>query len=286
VGHHLTARLAVLADLEAALHAAVAPLAGDAAARAWVAWTEEVLADAWSIALVGRSAAEALAEIELSAPDEMRRQATREYPPAALRLALMGRLATALGMGAPTLPEVTAHAALLADPGLAPQAGALDAIRDVLTGELPHGVGSLLTLCDLPGPRLVAGVDAWNARLRSGNDVAATTLSSARVMAAGCFAAWQRLRTDASTAGIEDAHAAMQTFTAATQTLAVAGAGRLARSGPPGTRAAAQATKSDPASATALAQRLLALARHGAGVHRADNDDASSLASAPAGSGA
>jgi hypothetical protein len=269
VGHHLTARLALLEPIQQAMVDTVAPVAGADVAHAWAAWSEEALADAWSAALVGRAAAEALAEIELSEPAAMRRQAAREYPPAALRLALMGRVCGALGLGAASLPAVCTAHALDSDVDLAPHAAALDTIGDVLLGNLPRGLGTLATLCGLQPPAFVAGVDTWSARLRRDEKAPAATLLSARLLVAGCFQAWQSLRAEAETPPPKDGAAAVARFGEASASLARVATTRLAESGPPGTRAAAQQpgqSGADPDAAAALAQRLLALARHGAGV--------------------
>jgi hypothetical protein len=274
VGHHLNGRLGLLEPTQQAIVDAVTPIAGDEVAQAWASWGEEVLADAWSTAFVGRAAAEALAEIELSEADAMRRQSSREYPPAALRLALMGRVAGALDLGAPILPAVCAAQALDADPDLAPYAGALDTVRDVLTGNLPRGLGTLASLSAVAASEFVKSVDGWSGRLRRDEAAAANTLPSARLLVAGCFQAWQSLRAEAEKPpGPVEPAVAVARFTKASADLARVATARLVKSGPPGTRAgtqstgqaAGQAPGEDPASAAALAQRLLALARHGRG---------------------
>jgi hypothetical protein len=266
VGHHLTARLELLDAIQTSMVEAVTPIAGADAAQAWASWSEEAVADAWSVALIGRAAVEALVEIELSEPSTMRRQSTREYPPAALRLALMARVCVALGFEAPAIPEVSRDAALQADADLAPLAAALSAVRGVLLGDLPRALGTIETLCAVNPEPFLTSVDTWSMRLRKGEKAAATSLVSARHLVAASFQAWQSCRADAEKLPTGKEDVAMARFAEATAALAKATTTRLAESGPAGTRAAVPQPgqpDADRQSAAALAQRLLALARQG-----------------------
>lgn len=271
VGHHLNKRLALLGPLQEAIVDRVTPAADADTARAWASWGEEILADAWSAAFLGRAAPEALAEIELSSPESMRRQWTREYPPSALRLALLGRVCGALSLGEPSLPAICSAASLEADAELAPLAKGIDQVREVLLGQLPGGIGTMASLTGLAADAFTGGVSDWAMRLRRDEAAPVKTLPAARLLVAGCFQAWQSLRADAETPAAQaDPDAAVARFTQASDALARSATTRLVASGPPGTRASTERATAgrgpgeDPESAKALAQRLLALARQGA----------------------
>lgn len=250
VGHRLTRQLELFAPLAQALDAAVTAATGCArAGAAWKKWTEEIVADAWSLALVGPGGVEALGEVELGSPLDVR-TSTSEYPSPVLRLAVLCRLSTRLGLGAPALPpDLQLDAETTNTPSEARDA-AIDAVAASLLGPLPRGLGTIETLAALDAKLLSGGVTYWKNNIGARPLAAAATLEAPRQVAAGTFRAW--LDMGAAAADVEG-HAALATQLA-DDALVILGA-----AGPPGERASQQPGGESVETARDLAELLLAL---------------------------
>ncbi|MHA7631166.1 hypothetical protein [Corallococcus sp. M7] len=104
VGHQLQFQLGLVAGfralLEQAVHAASNAFTledASVAAQRWGRWSEEVFADVYSVLSFGTAAVRAMAEFEQHSDARMRAERER-YPPAAVRLHLLVRVAEALGL--------------------------------------------------------------------------------------------------------------------------------------------------------------------------------------------
>ncbi|WP_238012355.1 hypothetical protein KZZ52_49140 [Dactylosporangium sp. AC04546] len=176
-GHH------VLHELDPGLPAAArsAVAFGTAAfetAGAWPDWAEESFCDAFAVLCVGPAAVRAVAELEYGPPADLVRfpgDADR-YPPPAVRLALHGELARAVGLDppGPGAAEVAAWLDTLPPGAVAPLA--VDEVRahlDLVPAVAAALLGLRVNGCDLPElcgfrpERFAPGgeVDEWLAQL-------------------------------------------------------------------------------------------------------------------------
>jgi hypothetical protein len=257
VGHRLTKQLDLALHFAATIDATVkarGKLSGAEDTR-WKAWHDEIAADAWSVALLGPAAAEALAEVELAGPEALRAPAADgRYPPPVIRLALMSRYSDTLGLGVPALPDefaLAAHEA--AAPAVAQLAAHLDFVVEALAAPLPGKLGTLHGLAGIDtaaASPLAAGVEYWRHSVLAQPIEEARTLEAPRYISAGVFRAWHDSAAAAETA---DAHA-KQATAVATAAFAV-----FAEAGPDGERGSEQPQGDEPGLAKELSELLLAL---------------------------
>ena len=167
---HLAPRELGLRDRAGAVIAAAAGERADA----WRGWCDEVVADLFSVAAMGRFAITALAEVLRAAPERMAEApGDGRYPPAAVRLALMAAFHRARGHELPADEMVDARCAadlkvagevaaqVAADPALAPLwPPAIDGLEALVATAPPVEAPATQ---DLAQPRLLACVlvDQW-----------------------------------------------------------------------------------------------------------------------------
>lgn len=150
-GHAIQHDLGLAAPFAAALRKAAegAKRPPDECA-AWSRWGEEIFADACSVIMMGRSAIRALFEVVYDdSPDAMQRRYVN-YPPAAIRLVMMTRLADELALPDELAVPVELDPIVNGHPHTQTDAATLDAILPVLTGQLPNEASSC-TLAELCG---------------------------------------------------------------------------------------------------------------------------------------
>lgn len=184
-GHHVQRELT--ADLAGATRTAVAAAAGDALADDWSRWAMEAFADAYSVLMVGGTAAWAIDELEYGPTGALlvERAEGGRYPPPSVRLALLGELVRASGIRRSDGPPDAAATRAWLDalpPAAVPRAArtsaaahlaALPRIADALVA-LPVGRRTLSA---------VSGLDpAWFAR---GGDIGAWAGQLGRPATAG-----------------------------------------------------------------------------------------------------
>lgn len=121
-------------------------LAGAGGSSRWADWSSEVFADAYSVCMMGRAAVLALLVHVLDDAPRMQDSADpRNYPPPAIRLELMRRLAVRLGAADEPLPVDLP--ALLRGGAAARELPVLDAVVAALAGPLPDLDVGLAALC-------------------------------------------------------------------------------------------------------------------------------------------
>lgn len=151
VGHAIHFDLALREPLAAAL-AGAAAAAGHREPARWSDWSAEVFADAYSVLMMGRAAVLALLEVVYDEPARMRESADpRHYPPPAIRVELMRRLAITTGQIAADDRLGVDLPALLDGGSATHESTVIDAIVAALRGPLaPLGCG-LPQLCEYNG---------------------------------------------------------------------------------------------------------------------------------------
>ncbi len=285
VGHHILYELKLPTDLANKLTLVLleAKVPAESAER-WRNWSQEILADIFSLLMVGPAALRALVEIERTQPARMftRRE---KYPAPAIRLELMRRAANRLftplskeqarssrwellnkdanGLALPgdaalggfdpldKLPKESPVSADLAE---------IDMVLDFVLGDLNQPFNKLENLCSLAvlksrleDPNL--GMADWSSQLRrSGlekpNDPAAS-LTAPRLIAASAIDAWER---SAALALAEQRQQALDAL--AKNTVEV-----LLKSGPPGVRGEPLRVEQAEGIGENLAEAILALGR-------------------------
>jgi hypothetical protein len=209
-GHHVQKDLqpALEADTRAALTAVTGELA-----EHWSGWALEAFADAYSVLMVGSTAAWAIDELQFAAPIKLvtaPRPGDR-YPPPLVRLALLGELARHSGAVAavtpPSASEARAWLAALPDGAVPPRA------RDVVDQHLavtPQVAAALVELPVAGSPlRAISGlqpgwfagsgrVSTWSRQLSSAAPVLAPVQvrPAARLAVAAAVARYQELSAD------------------------------------------------------------------------------------------
>jgi hypothetical protein len=180
------------------------PVLGQGAAERWRQWSREIFADACSVHAMGARAVIAMAELERSDEASMLARDRPRYPPAAVRLDMLARLAA--GLGTPVaLPAGTAADVLLE--GSALMTGNVDlrqaaeqdrrmlgkitgAISDWSLGD----VGGFRDLFGWNARGLTSYVDYWTAMLLSDEKLFPDmNLPAARMLAAATVAAWAQV---------------------------------------------------------------------------------------------
>jgi hypothetical protein len=249
VGHHVQADLGLVemfssAVVQATTHAGVVP----GAAEKWGQWGREIFADVFSIMMIGSGAVRAIAEVERSTDTKMGRS-TKAYPPPLVRLYLMKRVASLLGIAVTEIPDVVDRATLGAD------ADAADAVVGVALGPLPGTDSTLRELCDFDAAQFgpAGPVASWADKLLTGEEYSGVpSHDTARLVVAGSLTAWWDVATIAKKEEREAARRALSRMTLTT----------LARSAPPGTRAKfVETTLPESAAAANLVDALLDAAR-------------------------
>ncbi len=218
VGHHLQYDLspdwALIEEFGELLfqtaRTAPAPVLGKDEAERWRQWSGEIFADACSVHAMGPWAVTAMAELERGDEASMLARGRPRYPPAAVRLDLLSRLAAKLG-GAVTLPAGTAAGALVDGPPLMRghvdlrQAAEQDRrmlgkIVGAISDWSLDGLGGFRELFGWNAAELAGYVDHWTTLLLSDEKLFPdVSLPAARQLAAATAAAWAKV------AGIADA---------------------------------------------------------------------------------
>ncbi len=106
-GHHVQKDL--LPTLESATSSALAAATGELG-DTWSGWSLEVFADAYSVLMVGSTAAWAVDELQYARPANLvtRPEPGDRYPPPVIRLALLGELSRCAGVDRPGAPPLAA----------------------------------------------------------------------------------------------------------------------------------------------------------------------------------
>jgi hypothetical protein len=164
--------------------------------KLWRAWSREIFADLFFLVVMGPWALYAIVEAEWGRPEFMLTRKD-EYPSPVVRLALMDKAGSLLGLD-------TAAALRGIDPA-ALTAGDAEAERDrqAATEVVKFGLGKLSadlgTLADLGDFRAevfgeAGSVAIWRGKLRAINDIAVSrNLNTARELACGSLSAWSEL---------------------------------------------------------------------------------------------
>jgi hypothetical protein len=197
--------------------------------------------------MIGPDAIRAIADIERSTDARMR-TSTSNYPPAVVRLYLMNRVATLLGMPRPELPGVPDRATL----GKA--ADAADAVVGMALGTLPGVDATLRTLCGFAAePFAAAGtVATWADKLQRGVEFTGIPSDdTARFVIAGSLRAWWDIANVADAATRETRRRTLARTTLET----------LGRSAPPGKRSKFVEAQTPERAGAGLADALLDAAR-------------------------
>jgi hypothetical protein len=151
VGHAIHFDLALRQPLADALAGAAASAGHPEPAR-WADWSAEVFADAYSALTIGRAAVLALLEVVYDDPARMRETADpRHYPPPAIRVELMRRLAITAGSVARDDHLGVDLPALLDGGSATRELPVIDAIVAALRGPLPTLGCGLPQLCEYNG---------------------------------------------------------------------------------------------------------------------------------------
>jgi len=254
VGHHVQSDLGMVDSFSKAVVQATNHAGLDCpAAEEWGRWGREIFADAFSIMMVGSGAVRAVAEVERSTDAKMR-QSTTAYPSPLVRLYLMNRVASLLGIVAADMPGGLDRATL----GKA--ADAADAVVGVALGPLPGTDATLRELCDFDDAQFgtSGAVASWADKLKRGDEYTGVPSDdTARFVVAGSLAAWWDVAAIANKKARETAREKLSTTTLTT----------LGRSAPSGKRTKfVEAPLPDSAASLSLVDALLDAARkHGTG---------------------
>lgn len=222
----------------------------DADAARWGNWSKEIFADLFSVLMIGPWAIWAMVELELQT-DKAMTERRDYYPAGAVRLALLDRAATALGLDTKqALRGVEPDRIAACSATATRDVGFVDAVVAASLAPLPSLTVSLASLCNFSPAdfqRTSGGarpeVQAIRAALTAGHRVVAErSLGGPRFAAVAALAAWSDLMTSADEA--ERSRLADATLRLVTD------------SGPPGTRAAG-ATTGAAGSAADLVRSLL-----------------------------
>jgi hypothetical protein len=223
----------------------------DADAARWGDWSREIFADLFSVLMMGPWAIWAMVELELQT-DKAMTERRDLYPAGAVRLALLDRAATALGLDtAQALRGVQPTRIAVGSASASRDVGFIDAVVAASLRPLPSLQVSLASLCNFspadfqrPNGGTRPPTQVIRAALAAGQQVVAEkSLSGPRFAAAASLAAWSDVMTTADAAG--RSRLAGQTLRLVTD------------SGPPGTRATSAAVDA-AGSATDVVRSLLA----------------------------
>ena len=165
----------------------------------WAGWAIEVFANVFSVLAVGPMAARALADL-IAAPPRRMAQGTTDYPPSAVRLALMVKAAEVSGLVVPALPGLAAFGATpTVDPSV------IEAVVKYALGALP-GVG--LTMAELldfdPKDFSPEKEDARVDLVTAEHPRPDRQPKTARLLAAAGYAAWLRVNEGGLAIGFDD----------------------------------------------------------------------------------
>lgn len=226
----------------------------DTDATRWGNWSREIFADLFSVLMTGPWAIWAMVELELQT-DKAMTERRDHYPAGAVRLALLDRAATALGLDTKqALRGVEPRRIAACSATATRDVSFVDAVVAASLAPLPSLSISLARLCDFSPAdfqRATGGArppaEAIRAALTAGHQVVAErSLGGPRFAAVASLAAWSDLMNNAGEA--ERSRLADATLRLVTD------------SGPPGTRAAG-VTVDVAGSAADLVRSLLATER-------------------------
>lgn len=248
VGHHVQGKLGLGGYFRDGIASAVATVLPDQSER-WRAWGEEIFADVFSVLTLGRAAVWSIADVERTAASRMATPKAK-YPAPAMRLQLLARTATRLGLagdkelaGVDTSPALEAKLSQAADAvvafSLAPLAAPLGKTLADFCGLAPE--------IDKAARAFDAKATFWAQRLRdAAPQPPLRDLFAARHIAAGSIAAWKTI------SAIEDEDARAK----ASDALSSATTQALQQCGPLGARGDKQPAPPEAGLSVELARRL------------------------------
>ena len=235
IGHEVYTALNLTSHVREGVKAAARTVLNDAESDRWRNWSEEIFADVFSVLMMGTAAVRGVTEVERATTARMVRP-TQKYPAPAVRLELIAETARRLG-GVPDdwLAGIKPRAIASTDTAAERHMGAVSpVVTFLLDSTLPGSLGTLRDLCDAnPNrwPDHVGNVASWVPQVSVGVDSAfAGDITTARYVCAASVAAWHELTTKDND----------ETRKKNLVQLASASSSILMKSGPPGTRAAAQ----------------------------------------------
>ena len=189
-GHHvqydLRPQRGLVTDYADGIKAAVLKASGsETEAKRWAGWSKEIFADVFSVFCMGPWAVWAMLQLERRTAKDMYEERPG-YPPSALRLLLLARIADEL------LGDHSGTA-IVSDVGVKEGSEVLDAVVEFALGPLP-GIGrSLKNLCDFQASDFTDDVPAWCEKLQTSEESPEPSLRAARLTISSSLAAWSAI---------------------------------------------------------------------------------------------